>query len=185
MINIASKHIECKEENTVVKDVKLQISPDGGVTWADATEENFPAEGITIVLPYPEGTGKDTHDFVVTHMFSSTSERLGTRAGDIETPEVTKLDNGIQITLKGFSPVLISWKNVSASVEKPGSSNNVSKPDGNSNKVSSSAGKKVSSSAVPKTGDNSNMTLWFALIMASVLCIGATLLYGRKRKENR
>ena len=37
----------------------------------------------------------------------------------------------------------------------------------------------------PKTGDNSNIALWFALMSASILGVGATLLYGRKRKFNR
>ena len=37
----------------------------------------------------------------------------------------------------------------------------------------------------PQTGDNSNIALWFALMLASILGVGATLLYGRKRKFNR
>lgn len=37
----------------------------------------------------------------------------------------------------------------------------------------------------PQTGDNSNLALWFALMLASILGVGATLLYGRKRKFNR
>ena len=38
---------------------------------------------------------------------------------------------------------------------------------------------------IPQTGDNSNLALWFALMLASILGVGATLLYGRKRKFNR
>lgn len=45
-------------------------------------------------------------------MFTVTSARLGTVAGETETPEVTKLDDGIQVTLKGLSPVVIAWKPV-------------------------------------------------------------------------
>ena len=37
----------------------------------------------------------------------------------------------------------------------------------------------------PQTGDNSNLALWFALMLASILGVGATLLYGRKRTFNR
>lgn len=37
----------------------------------------------------------------------------------------------------------------------------------------------------PQTGDNSNLALWFALMLASILGVGATLLSGRKRKFNR
>lgn len=162
LTRVAMTNAGYTEENTVVSDVKLQISADGGNTWIDATEENFPASGITILLPYPEGTGKNTHDFVVTHMFTVTSERLGTKAGNTETPTVKKLDNGIQVTLKGLSPVSISWKAVSASTDKPDSS-----------------------TTSPQTGDSSNMALWFALMSVSVLGIGATVLYGRKRRASR
>lgn len=103
-------------------DVKLQYSTDNGATWIDATEENFPAEGITVVLPYPEGTGKNTHNFVVTHMFTVTSEKLGTVAGQTEQPAVIKTDAGIQITLKGLSPVGVAWKKVPSSSSSGSSS---------------------------------------------------------------
>ncbi|MBR2038484.1 MAG: chitobiase/beta-hexosaminidase C-terminal domain-containing protein, partial [Lachnospiraceae bacterium] len=98
------------EGNIEVKDIKLQFSLNQGSTWIDATEENFPEEGITTILPYPSGTGKDTHDFFVTHMFTTTSTRLGTIAGETENPEVTETEEGIQVTLKGLSPVAIGYK---------------------------------------------------------------------------
>ena len=50
---------------------------------------------------------------------------------------------------------------------------NTTKPNGNTDVTS------------PKTGDNSNIALWFALMSASILGVGATLLYGRKHKFNR
>ena len=97
-------------DNIVLYDVKLQFSLDDGHSWINATEENFPRQGITITLPYPEGTGKSTHDFVVVHMFTTTSDRLETLAGQTEQPSVTKTQNGLQVTLKGLSPVGIAWK---------------------------------------------------------------------------
>ena len=90
--------------NTAFYDVKLQYSLDGGNTWFEATEATFPKEGITVTLPYPSGTGKDTHNFRVVHMFTETSARLGTEAGKTETPLVTKTDSGLQVTLRGLSP---------------------------------------------------------------------------------
>ncbi len=174
LTRVAVSYTGYTAENTVVSDVRLQISTDGGETWFDATEENFPASGITIVLPYPEGTGKDTHDFVVTHMFTVTSERLGTTAGKTETPAVKKLDNGIQVTLKGLSPVSISWKTVSASTDKPGSSTD--KPTENNPNTGAQS---------PQTGDSSNVGLWVALLAISAFGVGAMLLYGRKRRTNR
>ncbi|MCD7863384.1 MAG: hypothetical protein LUG61_07715 [Lachnospiraceae bacterium] len=98
------------EEQTAVYEVELMVSVDGGSTWYTATEENFPANGLTIILPYPDGTDKDSYDFVVTHMFTVTSSKLGTVAGNTEQPAVTKLDSGIQVTLRGLSPVAIGWK---------------------------------------------------------------------------
>ena len=85
-------------------DVKLQFSPDDGKTWVDATEENFPAGGLTVTLPYPSGTGKDSHKFVVSHMFTT-----GNKAGTTETPAVTKTAEGIQFTVTGLSPVSVAW----------------------------------------------------------------------------
>lgn len=91
-------------------DVTLQYSTDGGVSWVNATADNFPATGITVTLPYPEGTGKELQDFAVSHMFTVTSDRLGTVAGGTETPAAVKTDAGIQVTLRGLSPVAVAWK---------------------------------------------------------------------------
>ena len=107
---IGSQDDGAYEDNVEVMDVKLQFSLDDGSRWIDATEENFPTAGITTTLSYPSGTGKDTHDFFVTHMFTTTSSRLGTTAGETENPEVTETEEGIQVTLKGLSPVAIGYK---------------------------------------------------------------------------
>ena len=91
-------------------DVTLQYSTDGGVNWVNATADNFPASGITVTLPYPDGTGKELQDFAVSHMFTVTSARLGTVAGGTETPAAVKTDSGIRVTLRGLSPVAVAWK---------------------------------------------------------------------------
>lgn len=98
--------------NAAFYDVSLEYSQDGGQTWIKATAGNFPAEGITVTLPYPNGTGKDTHNFRVVHMFAVTSERLGTTAGDTETPAVTKTADGLRFTVKSLSPVAIGWSEI-------------------------------------------------------------------------
>ena len=95
-------------ENTTLCDVTLLYSEDGGKNWIKATGENFPANGITVTLPYPEGTNATDYDFVVTHMFT-----VGAQAGQVETPAVTKTDKGLQFTVYSLSPVAISWKAVS------------------------------------------------------------------------
>ncbi|MCD8056737.1 MAG: hypothetical protein LUE25_08565, partial [Clostridiales bacterium] len=106
------------EDNVVIYDVKLQFSRDGGITWEDATEENFPAEGITVTLSYPNDEVKanyENYDFVVLHMFTS-----GEKAGQTETPAVTKTADGIEVTLTGFSPVAVAWKASAAASPQTG-----------------------------------------------------------------
>ncbi|MCD7746343.1 MAG: hypothetical protein LUI13_13870 [Lachnospiraceae bacterium] len=101
------------EENVVVYDVTLMVSFDGGVTWEKATEESFPVNGLTLLLPYPDGTGKDTHDFAVTHMF--TSAALGKTPGEMESPAVTKTADGLLVTVTGLSPIAVAWKLITQS----------------------------------------------------------------------
>lgn len=95
-------------ENTALYDVTLLYSEDGGKTWAKATPENFPASGITVTLPYPDGTNAADYDFVVTHM--ATVAMNGLAVGDVETPAVTETAEGLQFTVYSLSPVAVSWK---------------------------------------------------------------------------
>ena len=98
------------EENTEVYDAALLVSTDGGTSWEKATADNFPSGGLTITLPYPEGTGRDTHDFVVTHMF--TTSDFGRMPGETEQPEITKTAEGIRFTVTGLSPIAVAWKDI-------------------------------------------------------------------------
>ncbi|MCD8347174.1 MAG: YDG domain-containing protein [Lachnospiraceae bacterium] len=109
-----------------VYDVALMVSYDGGATWVKATEENFPADGLTVILPYPEGTNKDDYDFTVTHMFTSTA--FGKTPGDVESPEVTKTDSGIQVTVTGLSPIAIGWTEIETETETETETESESKP---------------------------------------------------------
>ncbi|MCD7954820.1 MAG: hypothetical protein LUG93_03515 [Lachnospiraceae bacterium] len=93
------------EGNTAYYEVTLMVKIDG--KWQTADEEHFPSEGITVTLPYPEGTGRDGYEFTVVHMFSRSI--LGRTAGEYEIPAVTLTDDGLQMTLTGMSPVAVSW----------------------------------------------------------------------------
>ena len=95
-------------ENTELHDVTLLFSEDGGKTWVKADEKNFPASGITVTLPYPDGTNAADYDFVVTHMATVAMNGLG--VGEVETPDVTKTEKGLQFTVRSLSPVAVSWK---------------------------------------------------------------------------
>ena len=83
------------EENQAFYDVTLQISEDGGTTWRDAAEAEFPEDGLTVTLPYPEGTGRSSHDFAVVHLF----ENPAGHEEPAETPAVTKAAEGVQFTV--------------------------------------------------------------------------------------
>lgn len=120
--------------NIAFYDISLKLSLDGA-NWIPATIENFPEEGLSVVMPYPENTGKDTHDFVVSHMFAESSERLGIAAGDTEEPKVTKTNEGLKFTVKSTSPVAIAWKstNSGGGNGNNGGNNGNTPDDGNNN----------------------------------------------------
>lgn len=117
---VVQKMPEATRQNTVLHDVTLYYSEDGGVTWVRATQENFPKAGIKVTLPYPAGTNATDFDFVVTHMLT-----VGT-PGAVETPAVTKTDKGLQFTVYSLSPIAVSWKSVKA--EQPAGQEQASAP---------------------------------------------------------
>ncbi len=96
-------------ENCVFQDAELMVLIDG--EWVKATEENFPKDKkLSVTFLYPAGTGRNTHDFSVAHMF--TVAMHGHLPGKIETPAVTKGEDGITVELDGLSPVAISWTKI-------------------------------------------------------------------------
>ena len=104
-------------ENTALHDVTLLFSEDGGKTWVKADEKNFPASGITVTLPYPDGTNAADYDFVVTHMATVAMNGLG--VGEVETPAVTKTEKGLQFTVRSLSPVAVSWSKIETGGSAP------------------------------------------------------------------
>lgn len=119
-------------DNIAYYDITLEISLDGE-NWEPATIDNFPKNGVSIVMPYPEGTGEKTNDFVVSHMFTETSERLGVTAGETEEPPVTKTEEGIRFTVKSTSPVAIAWKEAAQNTGNGSGNNNGTNNNGNNN----------------------------------------------------
>ena len=93
-------------ENTAVYDAELLVSTDGGTSWVKATSANFPTGGLTITLPYPEGTDS-SYQFTVVHLFTTTD--FGKKPGDTEAPAVTNTADGIQFTVTGLSPISVGW----------------------------------------------------------------------------
>ena len=90
-------------DNIVVYEVKLQVSKDG-VTWFDATAENFPKNGLEISFTLPNGITAETaaqYDFVVSHMKDS---------GEVELLTPALKDGKLVVTVSSLSPFGISWK---------------------------------------------------------------------------
>jgi len=157
-------------ENMAFYDVRLQLW--NGREWIDATEENFPIEGIRVTLPYPRGTSGETHDFTVSHMFTVDSVRLGIKAGEVEYPPVTKTAGGLQVTFKGLSPVAIAWKELETEDSSDVADSDMTAGD--------TSGKDAAGNAT-ETGDGNKGLLWLM-----VMNISAGLIYvcgSKVRKE--
>ena len=146
-------------------DVTFQVSFDGGKTYEAVTPENFPKDGLVVTVPYPDGTGKDSHVFKVAHMFAV--EMNGHKPGDTETPTPTNTDEGIQFRVSGLSPVLVSWTTVNKTETQP----------------SSEPGPQTTpQSRAPKTSD-STAALYIIMILALAgVSLTAYSAFGRKRR---
>lgn len=105
--------------------------------------ENFPAEGVEVHLPYPQGTNRSC-TFVITHMITS-----GERAGQIETLKGTRTKAGILVRFTSMSPVCITYQvHTSTGADRTAADTAVG----------------VSS---PRTADSSRVTLWSAARVCS------------------
>lgn len=79
-----------------------------GSEWIPVNENNFPAEGVDVVLPYPNGTdSKDT--FQIVHMLTKTGSE-----GEIENVPHTKEIDGLRFHVTRLSPFGVSWTKYTA-----------------------------------------------------------------------
>lgn len=172
--------------SSVVLDVTIMVRINGG-TPVEATKDNIPAEGVDIILPYPQGTNKDDYDFTVSHLI--TRDWNGQTPGTVEYPAVTKLDGGLKVHVLSASPFAIAWKSNEKDPEnKPGNSGN---DDGNKEEVTAPApaentvGTNVTTQAV-KTGDDMNVAaiLWSLLLLVAVVGAGVLVYFHRRRADN-
>ena len=94
-------------QNLSVMEVAVMVSFDGGVTWEKATEENFPATGVDLVIPYPKGTNASGYDFVITHLVTMACN--GAVPGSVEYFKPEKTAEGLKIHIKSASPFAVGW----------------------------------------------------------------------------
>ncbi|MCD7835919.1 MAG: pectinesterase family protein [Lachnospiraceae bacterium] len=155
--------------DTLVIDVTIMISTDGGITWVAATEDNFPEEGIDIILDYPENTDKENFDFVIGHLIVLSCNGMKPGSMEYYTPE--KTEAGLKIHIMSASPFVIGWKSIAASDDNSddsgSSADNGSADDGSTDNDSIDSGSTeeddgfsaidISDSRIisPKTYDNS------------------------------
>lgn len=94
------------KENISYLDVTLQVQKDGA--WKPATTDDFPAGGITVTLPYPDGVTKDNqsqYQFIVVHL-----PYYDNQYWPLETITPTAVDDGLMCTFTSLCPVAIGYK---------------------------------------------------------------------------
>ena len=95
-----------RKDGVAFYDIALKYY-DGG-KWIPVNEINFPAEGVDVVLTYPNGTdSKDT--FQIVHMLTKTGSE-----GEIENVPHTKETDGLRFHVTRLSPFGVSWTKYTA-----------------------------------------------------------------------
>lgn len=166
-----------KAENMLVYDITLMTRNALG-QWVPVDPANFPKDGVVVELPYPAGTSRDTHDFVVTHMF--TEERDGHKPGDVETLQVYETETGIRFVVKSLSPIGLSWKVTE-------------KADGGQGSGGSSGGSTNAPAATPvpvitggaQTGDSNVILVAGAVVVLAVAALAALEVSRRTRNAQQ
>ena len=144
-----------QNDGSVLLDVTLQVRGDDG-TPTTVAPEHFPAEGMEVLLPYPQGTNCSC-TFVITYMITS-----GERAGQIEVLKGTRTKGGILVRFTSMSPVCITYQvHTSTGTDRTAA-------------VDTAVG--VSS---PRTADSSRVALW----SAARVCSAALLLSITVKKK--
>lgn len=89
-------------------DVSLKIR-NADDEWIPVDPNDFPEDGVEVLLPYPEGTNR-TYTFVITHMITS-----GEHAGEIEVLNYQAEADGLRVHFTSMSPVCVVYQAGSSS----------------------------------------------------------------------
>lgn len=162
--NIKAKNIlnGIPDENTSAFDVEVLISTDNGVTWVPVTKDNFPKNGMDVIIPYPAGTNRANYDFVVGHLIVLGAN--GAKPGTLEFYNPQEINEGLKIHIMSASPFVVGWKLVE---NYPGG-------DDDDSPLAS----------VP-TGDTTPIVPYLVMMLGSLAVCVAFALTGKKRKTNR
>lgn len=177
---------------TVVVDVKVKVSFDGGVTWQDADETNFPADGVDVLLSYPTGTNRTDYDFLVSHLITMACN--GQQPGTVEYPAVEALDGGLKLHIMSASPFAVAWKQSGSQggltppvqptpTPTPAPANNDDDDEQEEAPATQQTGENIVAQAT-KTGDSMNVAaVVCGLVLAAALAGAGALVYVRRRRE--
>jgi uncharacterized repeat protein (TIGR02543 family) len=173
-----------EDPETEYFDLILWVSKDNGVTWEKATKDNFPAEGITVVIPYDQlnTTYEEAKNmkFSVVHMFATTAN--GHTPGTLETPSWQITEDGLQFVVQGLSPMTIeSTKKIQVTINLNGGT-------GSADTVYADLTDKVSGLTVP-TREGYTFAGWYTAeeggeeVTDSTVLSGDTTLYAHWKKN--
>lgn len=96
------------EKDTAVYGAKLLFSLNGGITWIEATADNFPAAGMSVTLPYPEGADRYNYDFILRQLVTDPLN-TGKAVGDVKALDVTLSRDGVRFTADCLSALVLGW----------------------------------------------------------------------------
>ena len=133
-------------------DVNAFKYEDGALVGEASEDDIADIGGITVTLPYPEGTDADGFDFIVLHLKDD---------GTVEELIPSKTPAGLKVHVDSLSPFAVLYK-VSPTV-----------PDSNKGQTKGQPGKHA-----PRTGDDSPIVLWAAVL---VLCAGTAVALPRRK----
>ena len=177
LVEVVTTKLDSSVDGTETYDCELLYSLDNGATWIVADVDHFPEGGITVSLPYPEGTDS-SYDFAVAHMF--TEEFNGHKPGEIEYPTVVKGANGISFKVDGLSPITVGWKKAETVVSPAageGSANTNVTPS------RSAAASDASGKTGANTGDTNDPGMWAMASLIAMICLASVVLYSKKRNN--
>lgn len=112
IVNIAlemanQKGVKADKEKTSVVEVTVMVEDEATGELVPATAENFPEEGVDVILPYPEGTGKNDK-FNIAHLVVLGCN--GKTSGSMENIEYKAGEDGLEAHIYSASPFIITWE---------------------------------------------------------------------------
>lgn len=193
----------------------MKYSTDGGVNWKDITDTTMELTGVTAandVKVYQPGNGTTTSDSTVqtiditqadkpmvngadcttsqqndgkiTDVDSTMEYKLSTASEwtEITGTEVTGLSDGAyDVRVRADGTVLASEVTTITIGKYTGATQDGWQPDADTTSDSGQAGDTSS----PQTGDDSNIALWIAVMLAAGAALTGTVVYSRRRKCSR